>query len=451
MKSFITIAAVVAALASPALAGKGRSKRGKHRKHARPAAAERAAADAPAPPPAPVTPVETVASADPIDMPEDPVEPVAETPAAASEPAVAQVTATTAVETGPSTRAHVVPELQAGAVRAQLFGSIRPMLGLSHHSDAISRDRWGYGVAGSSIDVGVNATAGAGVSGALYVAVMTDRDEAGKTIGKIGLERAVINYEPVSGLAVSVGRDGVPLSAQSATPTVGRVFPSRVVLNDTFVLPADAGAQMRVQTRYASAYAGVWNGIASDAMLEPGASERGLLYSLRIEATPLGPFEFSETTRPATLRLGIGAAATYRAATTYTPTGNEGVRSRDLRAAASIRAAWRGLFIQGEVLRKQVTDDLSMRPDVATGAYAQASWWFAAGRVGLAPLARAGIQKVRQLSMPATGSTLELGASVFPLAGGSDRLVISPLFARIVDPDLRAASLQAMVQLRLGF
>lgn len=344
-----------------------------------------------------------------------------------------------------------IPELDAGAVRAQLFGSLRPMLGVAYHGNAVERDRWGYGVAGSSIDVGVDAKAGAGVSGALYVSVMTDRDDQGRATGAVGLERAVIAYEPVRDLSFLVGRDAVPLSAQSATPTVGRVFPTRVVLNDTFVLPADVGGQVRFHTPYVSTFAGMWNGIASDAKLEPGATERGFLYSLRVEVTPLGPFQFNESTRPATLRVGLGAAATYRAATTYTPTGSEGVRSRDLRAAASLRAAWRGLFVQTEVLRKQVTDDLSMRPDVATGAYVQASWRFRAGRAELAPLARAGVQRVRQLSMPATGSTFEIGAAIFPLARGSDRLQISPLLARIVDPDLATAYTQLLVQLRLGF
>lgn len=360
--------------------------------------------------------------------------------------AAAPVTAPPTVPPG----AKVVPALEAGPVRAQLFGSLRPTVGLAHHAEGLERDRWGYGVSGSSIDVGVDAHAGGGVSGALYMVVMTARDDAGNTVGRVALERAVIQYEPLDGLVFLAGRDQVPLSAQSATPTIGRVYPTRIVLNDTFVLPADVGAQARYHTRYVSAFTGVWNGISSDAMLEPGATERGFLYSARVEVTPLGPFEFNESTRPATVRIGIGAAATYRAATTYTPVGTEGVRSRDLRAAASIRAAWRGLFVQGEVLRKQVTDDLSMRPDVATAGYVQASWRFRAGRVELAPLARAGIQRVRQLSMPATGSSVEIGAAVFPLAKGSDRLQISPMLVRIVDPD-RGASVQALVQARLGF
>jgi hypothetical protein len=356
---------------------------------------------------------------------------------------------TTAPPTQPKEGKATKP-VEAGPVRVQLFGSLRPTVGVSHYPDGIQRDRWGYGATGSSIDVGVDAQAGSGVSGGLYVNVHTTRDQDGATVGKVGLESAVIRYEPIHGLVFIAGRDGVPLSAQSATPTIGRVYSTRIVLNDTFVLPADVGAQARYSTPYVSVFTGVWNGIASDAMLGPGARERGFLYSGRIEVTPLGPFEFSESTRPSTVRIGIGLASTYRAATTFTQTGTEAVHSRDLRAAASIRAAYRGLFVQAELLRKQITDDLSSRPDVATAGYVQASWRFRAGPIEMAPLARAGLMRVRQLSMPETGSSLEVGAAFYPLAKGSDRLQVSPMLMRIDDPDSGPRT-EFLLQARLGF
>jgi hypothetical protein len=347
--------------------------------------------------------------------------------------------------------AAVVPELRAGSLQARFFGSVVPTVGVGFHGDAVANDRWAYGVTGSRVDIGMDAAVGAGVSAAFYMMVAADKGDDGRAVGKVGLERAVIAYAPVKHLRFVVGRDSVPLSAQSATPTPARLFPTRIVLNDTFNLPADVGAQTAVETDRISAFAGVWNGIASDAMLEPGASERGLLYSARVEATPLGAFRYDEGNRAPNPRLGIGLAATYRAATAFTPTGMSGVRSRDLRASISLRFAWKGVYLQTEALRRQITDDLSRRPDVATAGYVQASWRFKLQRIDVAPLARAGVEKVRQLSAPATGSSVELGAAVFPLTGGSDRLQVSAMFSRIVDPDLQSASLQALTQLRLGF
>lgn len=369
--------------------------------------------------------------------------------------ALADADARTTVEASPigvtaTPNTSIVPELTAGPVRAKLFGSLRPTFGVAHHGDAAPRDRWTYGIAGSHVDLGLDSEVGGGVSALLYVALGTERDATGSTKAQVDLERALVSYQPVGAFRISVGRDGVPLSAQSATPSYARVFPRKIALDDTFVLPADVGAQAAFATDKVTALAGVWNGIESDVMLEPGVTERGFLYSARVEVTPNGRFAFDEGLRPEHVHVGIGAAVTYRAATTFTMTGDTGSRSRDLRAAASVRVAYQGLFAQAEVLRRQITDDLSTRPDVATGAYAQASWRLAVRSVDVAPLARFGIAKVRQLSAPALGSTIELGAAVFPLARSSDRLQIVGLFARDVDPDL-GPSEQVITQIRLGF
>jgi hypothetical protein len=358
----------------------------------------------------------------------------------------------TAAPTRPKEETKTVPSVDAGPVHVNFFGSLRPTAEVAYFPEGLNRDRVNYGATGSAIDVGADAQAGAGVSGAFYLRFFATRDANGGTSSKVALERAVLQYEPLRGLVFIVGKEGIPLSAQSATPTLGRVFPTGVDLVGTFVVPADVGLQARYYTDRVSIFTGAWNGIASDAILEPGASERGFLYSARVEVTPFGPMEFNENMRPTTARIGIGAAMTYRAATTYTAVGTEAVHSRDLRAAASIRAAWQfGLFLQAEILRKQVTDDLSSRPDVATGGYVQASWRFKVrNKVDVAPVARAGVQYVRQLSMPATGTEQELGVAVYPLANGNDRLQLSTMLMRLLRPD-RGPELQALVAARLAF
>jgi hypothetical protein len=230
------------------------------------------------------------------------------------------------------------------------------------------------------------------------------------------------------------------------------VFPSRLDLDETFVLPADIGAQAIATLDRVSALVGAWVGEwnGTDAMSEAATTdERGLLYSARIEATPLGKFGFDEEARPDGARIGIGVAATYRAATAFTATGAAGTRTRDLRAAFGVRVLWRGLFVQAEVLRRQVTDDLSMRPDVGTAGYLQTSWRFPIRAIDVAPMARAAVQYIHQMSAPANGHIVEAGAAVFPLARTSDRLHVTLLYALVVDPYLgRSDQLSGQVRLR---
>lgn len=335
----------------------------------------------------------------------------------------------------------VLPELATRAVRATFFGSLRPTFAMIQRDTPAARDRLTYGLGGSRVDLGLDAAAGAGVSALLYVRVASEDGE-----GRIELDRALVRYEPTRFLRFGVGRDKVPLSAQSATPTAARLFPTRIALDDTFVRPIDVGASASVVTDKVTTIAGVWNGAGGDAMLEPGATERGLIYAARVEVTPLGAFAFDETKTSDQLKLALGAGASYRAATAFTPAGNAGTRSRDLRATASVRVGWRGLYAQAEVLRRQITDDLSMRPDVATGGYVQASWQLSTHGVGIGPLFRAGVERVRQLSAPATGSSVEAGAMISP----ARRLQIVALFGRIAEPDTEVAQ-QLTTQIRVPF
>ncbi|HEY4176745.1 MAG TPA: porin [Kofleriaceae bacterium] len=434
MNKLGTIVAIVCALASVAEAGK--------KKHHKVPAKDDALivspsqVEEPAPAPAPVEPT-----------PAPVVVATAEEISATDAAAATKVEATAAAKPADE---NVIPELKAGPASVKLFGSLRPSVGAAYRSEAVERDRLAYGVSGSRIDLGGDITVGGGVSATLYTIIGTETNSEGSTVGKISLERALVNYSPIKQLRFSIGRDAVPLSAQSATPTVARVFPYRIGLDTTFVLPADVGLQAAVSTKYVTALAGVWNGIASDVKLSPGNTERGLLYSGRVELTPLGPLGFDERARPTDLRIGIGAATTYRAAQDFTLTGETSMRTRDLRASLSARAAWQGLFVQAELLRRQITDDLTMRPDVATAGYVQASWRFRAGSVDIAPLGRVGIEHQRQLSAPADGSSAEIGAAIFPLARGTDRLQISTLVARYVDPIL-GSTMQVFAQARLGF
>jgi hypothetical protein len=247
---------------------------------------------------------------------------------------------------------------------------------------------------------------------------------------------------------LSVGLDQVPLSLQSATPVAALVFPARVALSDQFIVPVQAGLQVTGMHDRGNVTIGVWNGSQGDVTTMTTEPERGLLFSARVEATPLGKFAFDENGGKGALRVGIGLGATYRAASSYLADGMSQSRSRDLRAAVSLRVGWHGLLAEAEVLRRQITDDLSMRPDVATGAYLQASYRFRVHAARLVPLLRLGTLAIRQLAAPASGQSVEAGLAAFPLA--SDRLRLTALYEYLEDPDL-GPSHHAIAQLRLAF
>jgi hypothetical protein len=334
-------------------------------------------------------------------------------------------------------------QLHNDAATAQLFWALAPALDLGYRPDATDRDRWVYGAGGSRATLGIYATYGQ-VSGLVFAGLGSSPQGQ----SSLDLETALVRWKPTKLLTLSAGRDRVPVSVQSATPTPALVFPSRVPLDGEFALKAQAGVQAELSHEYVTARVGVWNGISSDISGAMPVPEQGLLTSALVTVTPLGKLDIDENAGRGPLRIGIGGAIAYRASSSYLPDGMTASRARDLRASFAVRVGYKGLYGEAEVLRRQITDDLSMRPDVATGAYIQGGWRFRAGKASFAPLLRLGTLAVRQRSAPARGGSFELGLAALPLA--SDRLRVVGLYQYLVDPDL-GASHRGLAQLRLAF
>jgi len=333
-------------------------------------------------------------------------------------------------------------ELSNGPTKARLFGSLGPAVGVTYAPTATDADRLRGGVEGSNAGLGLHAQI-ATLSGIAYVSVTAPQNDN----SIVHLDRATLRWEPFKFLQLSAGHEPIPLDVQSATPMAAMMFPQALPWNGEFAPVAKAGAQVAGLHEYGSVWVGIWDGFAPDLAAEI-IEERGLMGSARVEVTPLGKFDYDENVKNIPLRVGIGAGVTYRAATGYRGDGMANRRSRDLRAAGSVRVGWTALLVEVEVMRKQITDDLSMRPDVATGVYGQASYRIKLDTWQLVPLGRVGTYTIRQMSAPSQGSSAELGLGTIPWP--SDRLRVMGLYQYIGDPQL-GASHRGVLQARLSF
>jgi hypothetical protein len=333
-------------------------------------------------------------------------------------------------------------EISNGPTRARLFGSLGPGVDVKYAPDATEADRVKGGFGASNAGLGLHAQLST-LSGVAYVSVTAPQNDN----SIVHLDRATLRWQPIKYLQLSAGHEPIPLDLQAATPMAAMMFPQALPWHQQFSPAAKAGAQVAGLHEYGGVWIGIWDGFAPDP-LAGIMDERGLMGSARIEVTPLGSFQFDENVKDIPFRLGFGAGLTYRAATGYLPDGMATRRSRDLRAAGSGRIGWSALLVEFEVMRKQITDDLSTRPDVATGAYAQASWRLYLGTWQLVPLARLGTYTIRQMSAPAQGTSAELGLGTIPWP--SDRLRIIGLYQYIGDPDIGVAH-RGVLQARLSF
>lgn len=295
----------------------------------------------------------------------------------------------------------VVAGTRAGLDGVKIGGYLRPELVFGLHPEAAPADRYDYGIDGSRAGLQVGGQPLETVHVAFHMSLGDD----------VAVESALLTWRPVAWASLTVGRRSVPFTASSSTSSNAMLFPGRVELHRAFERDKDLGVFATASTpaRHVIVSAGAWNG-GADA-----DAGRGILGSVRIDVSPLGamPFEEGDLAR-GPLRVSAGAGALYREHSRYDDAGYESVRRRDLRASASARASYRGLFVQTEVLRRQVTDSLSARPDVATGWYAMASYYVVAGALGLAPLARVGVLAEDQMTLPVTGTSYEAGLALLP-------------------------------------
>lgn len=329
-----------------------------------------------------------------------------------------------------------LPEAKESVV--ELHGYVQPQFGLRYYPGALPADRWQYG--------GLSSRAGIVISGspikdwayivhlaldarALYVVTgvdVVDTDGTGgndalsvfkRPISSTAFEEVTVAYRPLPFLSLKMGAMRVPFTVALRSANTAQMFANRPGANEVFQSGSDQGLLAigdwldgKVQ-----ASAGVFTG-TSLGLLPANTDSRGLLYSARVDGNPLGrlPYSGIDFDRSG-FRFGIGVGGLYRDATLFTRSGYELSDVRDVRTSASVRAAFRGAYLQAEGFRRLGADNVSSRPNQATGAYAQGSFFAALPRaIGVAPLGRVGVSTEDELTLPRRTVYIEAGVALFP-------------------------------------
>ena len=338
--------------------------------------------------------------------------------------------------------AGVAPAAPDKPAAVSVHGYVQPQLGWRSRPTALAADRAEYGLLASrtglivsgepvrswsytlhlSLDArGISVLTGADLAdvngdGAAENLSTTRRDLLG-----VFFEEASVQFRPIEEFAVKVGVFRLPFSLALRRSNIGLMFPERAGASELFVSGADRGGIVHGHflSDRIEVSAGVFNG-SSLSLLVDDAQARGLLFSGRVDAAPLGRLPSSEYDfGRGRFRFALGAGALYRRATLYTLSAYELFEQDDTRTSASLRVAFAGLYLQAEVLRRLATDAISSRPSRSTGGYGQASYYvpLPAG-LGIAPIARLTGSTVEEFTKPYSIVSYDLGAAFFPRADG---------------------------------
>lgn len=336
----------------------------------------------------------------------------------------------------PATTPEPVPEAKPPVV--ELHGYVQPQFGLRYLPAALVGDRWQYGGLSSRAGLIVSGTPVRGWSYVLHLSLDartlqvltgvslldTNGDGSAEDVGVSRrpitatiFEEATVAYTPFPFLKFKMGAMRVPFTVALRSANTQLLFANRPGANEVFQSGADQGllAMGDWMDGRVQASIGTFTG-TSLGLLPANTDARGLMHSLRVDANPLGKLPAAQTDfERGPFRFGIGVGGLYRAGTLFTRSGYELQEFRDVRASVSARVAVFGLFFQAEALRRLATDNVSSRPNQATGAYAQASYFFpVTTEIGLAPLARVGVSTEDERTLPRRTVYLEGGLAFFP-------------------------------------
>lgn len=342
-----------------------------------------------------------------------------------------------------------------------------PIGGFQHQSQAVPRDQYVYGVISARFGMLVTArpfeqwTAighvgfdasyiRRGISGALTA--VDARDGADLVLTSVPVEEITVAYQPAKFVAFKLGHQRLPFSLAQSVIIVGQMFPSRPGPSAAFNNGADDGLRVNLSAldnRLTGAL-GVFNG-GSLGLRAPGTTSVGPTFAAFLAAQPLGEMPATESDfERGRFRFGVGFGGLMRDGQLYDSTGYGTTGYRDLRASATIRASYRGAFVQAEYLRRVQTDDLSLRPSKAVGAYATASYFFPVSSVALAPIARVGHFELGEETAGRTATDLAAGLSFFPVGNAPEALRVITHYAYEIRKPFRETShgVVASVQLR---
>jgi len=320
----------------------------------------------------------------------------------------------------------------------ELHGYLQPQFGARHRPQALPRDRWEYGGLSTRAGLIVSGNPIASLSYVVHLSldvrsllvltgvdvVDTNGDGASDnvTVARTATTRTLfeevsVTYRPIDDVSLKMGAMRIPFTVASRSVNTALMFPNRPSANEVFQSGSDQGiiALAKLWQARLAASVGVFTGTSLE-LAPPNTEYRGLVYSARVDAAPFGKLPEAETDfRREGFRLGVGVGGLLRNGALYTRAGYDLAETRDVRASASFRMAYGGLFVQAEALRRLLTDNVTARPNQASGAYAQASFFVPIGAsVGVAPIGRLGFTTEDEATLPRTTVYMEGGLSWFP-------------------------------------
>lgn len=323
----------------------------------------------------------------------------------------------------PSKAESMLPDL--GSTGFMVY--LTPIFGLTYRPKAVPRDELVYG--------SLSTRAGVVLRGRPYqkwrfVVDATFDGSVGKraaatpdsTSTEVLVQEATIAYAPWEIVSLRVGRMRMPFSPSASVVIPGQLFPNRPAVTSFFFLNADDGGALDVTPLGERLRISL--GVFDGSSLVNAATEkkaRGVVGSARVVVEPLGPMSGTEGDyERGPFRFALGTGAMFRPGTLFDDSGFGTTRFEETRLLGFARASFRGLFVQGEVLRRRLTDHLSERPRSAWGTYVEAAQYIPAGGVGVAPIVRAGYHVEDADTSPARTTALEAGVSFFPHAAAPE-------------------------------
>jgi hypothetical protein len=233
------------------------------------------------------------------------------------------------------------------------------------------------------------------------------------------VEEVSIAYSPADWFQVKGGHFYMPFSPGASVLVTAQMFPARPGPTQVFMTGADWGlmASTALLERRMLLSFGVFNG-SSLGLGDPATTSLGPALNLFFDVHPLGRMPRAEgDPQRGPFRFALGGGTIYRNGVLFDRTGYESTRFREVRLDVALRASVLGFFLQGEILRRLQTDDLSARPSAATGAYVQASYFQPLSETfAIAPIARYGVSEQDQQYFPRTIKELEVGMAFYPRA-----------------------------------
>lgn len=370
-------------------------------------------------------------------------------------------------------------------VMVELHGYVQPAFGARYRPQALPRDRWEYGGLSSRAGLIVSGTPAKDFGYVVHLSLdaralqvltdvqLTNLDGRGTELalsrsytpatGTL-FEEVSATYKPFSSfVSLRLGAMRMPFTVALRSANTALMFAGRPGPNEVFQSGSDLGGLVLVEPLEGKLRAslGAFSGVslAGPAQFTPGnvvrggTSARGLAWTARVDANPLGPLPQAEVDFDhGPVRFGVGVGGILRNGTTFSGNGFELTEFRDVRASASARFSAAGFFAQAEVLRRLFTDNLSSRPAQSSGAYAQASYYAPITRsVGVAPLARVGLTVEAEATLPRKTTYLEGGLALFPRADQtkpeSVRVLVQYALERATTDDESAHSVIGQLQI----